>query len=576
MTFGDLLSVSDRALRSAWRQHFRIPRQAYWILYFSSLVGLVTQKYVDRDWLLFASVLGTVIALQGIVRWSYYRHRPPALAITLFEHEPSETGRAREVRRIIVTTLRDHVGSPFDEAIQPIDAVVGPTDKGQAHRLRRQLGALYLLFGEIREGTGGDYSVFARLSLDPPDLLEHWDWWTMDRTPQRTIWDALFHKLAPSYGSFDVEYPFEFASELGGIIQSIEGSLWELAGRDDKAEASYRRALALVPNSSSPAVDAIRVKLVGSIRSQGWHQDAIDLLRIRAEESSASPELLRHLAALLGGLSDATNPFVNPPVASSRAEEISLLYRALEHKHDPQLDQTRYNLAQLLHSDTSTKKEAEDLFESLFTSRSHYRRAWYVKRIKGLMHWERAQGLKGQGRHDDARAEFKAAARWDSRTVRARPKVRVYRRPRPLLRWYGNVLWAPRLPWLRRFGMPPILLGAAAEAHDAAGNRIRARYFEFRNRKRRKRLMKLAEEGLSEKDWLKAYANFDWVASGDADINYCMAMVGKAIAQQQLDRADLATESLAYARAMQPHGDHVAQVALAYFSRHDLPSGLPG
>lgn len=566
---GKFVGLAERVLRLAWRWHFHIPKIIYWVAFAIGVVGVALWREVGGAELLFVAFLLVVLGVRGVVRWAYYQSHPPALATPFFEATSQDL--SAEVRRIITTSIRDHLSAPFDEAVRPIGVVVGPSDKSFAHRLRRRLGALYLVYGEVREGD--PYSVFSRLSVEPPAEVMHQDWWTMDITPQRTIWDALFHKLSPSYGARDVEYPFRSADEMRGLVASLEAEIWMLAGRPARADDAFRLALVGLESSESHAVDEIRVRLSHALRQQGKDQDALDLLKSRATADSASPELLRQYAALLLQLSDETNPYISP-ITGSRDDAIAALRRAASHTSDPLRDQSLYNLAMALGDTPHERSEKEEILEGLFVSRSHYRRAWYVKRERGLIHWNKGEALKALGEACAAKREFKLAARWDTRTLWARPKVRIRRRPQPI-RFRGRVIWVPRIPRLKRYRIPPILWGAATEAHEAAGNRLRARYYDLRHQRRVDRLMKLAEAGVAHQDWDAAYANFDWVSAGKATVHSCLALVGRAVALQQLGQTTLASESLARARAMHPDGNQVANIALQHFSRYQLPGGLP-
>lgn len=563
------VELAERVLKLAWRWHFHTPKIVYWFTFAMGVAGISLWREVGGAELLFAAALMVVHGAQGVIRWAHYQSRPPALAIPFFETTSPEL--SAEVRRVITTSIRDHLTAPFDEAVRPIDVVVGPSDKSFAHRLRRRLGALYLVYGEVRDGD--PHSVFSRLSVEPPSEVMHQDWVTMDITPQRTIWDALFHKLSPSYGARDVEYPFRSADELRGLVASLEAEIWMLARQPAKAEEAFRLALVGLETSESHAVDEVRVRLSHAVRQQGRDQDALAVLKARASAASASPELLRQFSALLMQLSDVTNPYI-APIKGSRGDVTAALRRAASHTSDPLRDQSLYNLAMALGDAPSERSEKEAILERLFVSKSHYRRAWYVKRERGLIHWKNGEALRASGETDAAKREFKLAARWDTRTLRARPKLRIRRRPYRI-RFGGRVVWVLQVPWPKHYRIPPILWGAAAEAHEAAGNRQLARYYDFRHRRRVDRLMKLGEAGVAQQNWDAAYANFDWASTGKATVHSCLALVGRAVALQQLGQSKLASESLARARAMYPDGNQVASVALQHFSRYQLPLSLP-
>jgi hypothetical protein len=157
------LDYAERLLRWFWRHHYRVPPWAYWLILGTSVLTLTPLQYGASLWFLALAGLGLTISVMGIVRWANDRRFPTVVAVPLFAAESSS--RANEVQRLIVTTLRDHIGPIIPPiAIRPIPMAIDPSDKSIPHRIRRRLNALYLLYGEVRERSEGGYSVHARLN----------------------------------------------------------------------------------------------------------------------------------------------------------------------------------------------------------------------------------------------------------------------------------------------------------------------------------------------------------------------------------------------------------------------------
>jgi Tfp pilus assembly protein PilF len=551
------IELAERIVRASWRWHFHITRWAYGLAITVGGLVLAFIPFPDGIWI---GALLLVIGLLGLARWLYYSRPAAFLVVPLFAGQATVRGEPEEVRRIIVTTLQDKLG-PFlyPAAVRAIPAVVGPDAARFAHRLLVRLRALYLVYGEIRQTKTGGYQVFGRLAVRAGQI-EHRDWHTRDKTPQRTIWHILHQKLTPEADVQDVEYPFEFANELQAILRSVEGLIFEQLGQSDQAEESLREALAVAPDSESSAIDGIRMSLARVIFAQGRHDEAIDLLRRRPNQVTASADLLVLLAHLLSSLYDPSNPWGRTADPSVDAEILELLRRAAKDVANHRWDLFRYNLAVKLLLRDEHRGEGLAIIEELLHSRSHYRRAWYIRRLVAVAYWNRAQDSMREGREDEARRVAKQAAKWYSRSIRARPKFRIVRRRRLRVE-------------LRRYQRSAILHANARDAHQLAANRIRARYHHWRFRRRQNQLIELGNQGLSEQDWGKAYANFDWAIVGYKDDSEVMALVGKAIAIQQLGNLQLAAELWHQANENDPQLAHAAEGAFARKSH--FPAGLP-
>jgi hypothetical protein len=166
--------------------------------------------------------------------------------------------RLRRVQRILVTTLQDRLGQ-LNRLIEAIPVTVGSDARGFATRLRSRLNPRYLLHGDIRIAPDGTRRVYARALEPRQSFVDHFDWHTRDVTLQRTFWDFVYFKFSPDADVNDVEYPFEFASELIGLARALEGEVLLMSGYPDAAEDAFRAALQPVSNSNSHAIDEIRV-----------------------------------------------------------------------------------------------------------------------------------------------------------------------------------------------------------------------------------------------------------------------------------------------------------------------------
>jgi hypothetical protein len=171
-------------------------------------------------------LLAAVVAAAGLVRWHIESHPAPVIAVPLFA-TPSKGQRAvaEETQRIIVTTLRDNIGPQFPWRILPIPDVVGSSEHRFARKVRARLGALYVLYGDIRINPSSERFVYARLLADSRMDRTHFDTFTGDRTPVRGALREIVHRLTPSTHADSLEYPFDFTNEVQAVLVGLEGSV---------------------------------------------------------------------------------------------------------------------------------------------------------------------------------------------------------------------------------------------------------------------------------------------------------------------------------------------------------------
>ena len=501
-------------LKAAWRWHFHIPRGAY----AAALMGgvLVVVVGPPHTPIAFAAAVLLLVGSQGLARWWWYSHPGPRVAVARFASDLPANDVSGRIQREIVTALQDRLVTPH--RILPLPVTVGRDQRGFALRLWARLRATYLLYGDVRP-LGDRGSVYPRVVRPTGRYVEHWDWFTNDRTPQRTLWRATVDRLTPTRDAEDVEYPYGFAREVEALVRALEGRVRILLGQPEQATHVLQQALAIAGGTDSPAVDEIRLALAEALAAQGRGDDALRLLRQRAREDSASPALLRTMATYLVA--------EERPPEERRQEAIELLRRAAADRQDPLRDMTLYHLARQRAQVKGGEDEAYRSFRELLASRdSHYSRAWYVMRMVGTWHWKRAVELTEADRTEEARREALLAARWYTRALRRRPKVR----------W---VAWGPR-PWMRRprrILPSPRMFANACDAHRLAGHASRWRYYSVRTSRLRTAFARRASAATERRAWDEAYAFFEWARVGYRDPLDLFVAASAAVAAEQ--RGDL-------------------------------------
>jgi hypothetical protein len=258
------IRLAQDLLRGVWRSHYHIPRPVYGAV---TVIGFAVAAS-NLDWRLrIAGVFIAGVGAQGLLRWFLDSRPVAALAVARFGTEPGREGTAVRIQREIMTALQDHLWPDLPLGIVSIPAMVGRDQRGFAIRLRARLRALYLVYGDIRP-RGQDESIYPRIVQPPEPYLMHLDWFTLDRTPQKTTLKAAFDKLTPARDVADVEYPYGFANELEALVRSLEGRLWLLVGEPNRAETVLLQALDIAGESKSHAVDQVRIALAEALANQ--------------------------------------------------------------------------------------------------------------------------------------------------------------------------------------------------------------------------------------------------------------------------------------------------------------------
>jgi tetratricopeptide (TPR) repeat protein len=552
-----LKSVRE-ALVAAWRFHFVIPEPAYWLVIVVAGVGFTAATTTEA--IAWTGILA--IGVQGLVRWRYHRGRGRrALVLARFAGPVSEAHRAVEAQQHFLTRLRDNLSPGDASTIHAVPAVVGTADSAGAARLRRRLRARLLVYGRVTDDVGGGWAVFARL-ITSVGSATHLDEHTRDATPIKRTWGERVELLSPTERVLAEEYPLLAAAELECLVRGSAGQVALLLGDPERAEILLREALAIVPDSDSPAIDGLRVALAESLADQNKLAQALVVLRARSSADNVSPDLLRYLHRVLGfaavgGLEDSK---------AARQESIAALRKAIGNRADPQRDMSQFNLTSLLRpsDDPADRQEAVALLRDLEANSPHYSRAWYVQRLLGSVAWSKAEAAAAAGDTHDAAQYYRDAGRRYGKAIRLRPRVSFFV-------WVGprRILWTRHTP-------AAILRANLADVHDALRRVLRSRWQWWRCERTRNTLMRRGFKRFAEGQWERAYANFDWAYVGREDFKDMVAQVYSAVAAWQLGDDD---EALPTWHAV------VSKHRFALFTRaamlrdpanHPLERGLPG
>lgn len=544
------ISLAERLLHAAWSLHFRIPELAYWALLCLGLWLSVIRMEASVGAPLLA------VAVVGISRWEWDRWRSRhGLVVARFSTSPIHRGREEEAQRVILASLRDKLPSVAARLVHGVPVVVGPDDRDLALRLRRRLRAAFLLHGRIADREGRGWSVYARVMQPASASVLHADWHTRDVTPARVRWASLIDRLTPAIDVLDEEYPFEFTAELEAIVKGTAGQLALTLESYGQAERLLREAISNSPQSKSHQIDKLRADLARAVAAQGRHQEAMAILRSRARSDDASPELLRTVHRLI-----FTASTHREMTDEEEMEALQVLRKAADHQADPQRPMTLYNLAMMVFRPGDMgHEEAAEVLNELIASHSYYRHAWYVKRFRGLLAWTEFERLRAAGDNNGAKAAVKEAAKWYSRAIRARPKLKVVS------------IEGPRVILFRRYPRSVILHANAHDAHAHAGNRLRAWLHQTLAVKLRWRRFITGLKAFHAADWDAAYANLDWAVVGWGDDTELVARLYRCIALRQRgqeDRADAEWADLRSDARLRAFAEEIGR-------RHNLPRGLP-
>lgn len=524
-----------RAWKAAQRAHFRISRPRFLLLGIAGTTLVLLRPYEAE--LSSPPILGTgwtlvAISAAGLLRWWQVSHPQPILAVCTFS-QPGQTEATEDTQARIVTHLRENLPSRF--RVVSIPEPVGTDERDRAAILWARLRTVYLLFGSIR--TSGE--IDPRLLRPTHRYLVHEDVHTRDRTPQRTPIRTLADRLT---GSNPDELQYPFTTEVEVVVRGLEGRLLLLLDQAERAEAALQQAIQASGNSSSQALDDIRLALAEALDDQHKHDEALALLVRRADDGSASPDLLRTLAARLVRGTEI-------PTEEDRKAAIQLLRQAYERRGDPLRDVTVYNLAKLLMMQDATREEGWQMLQELTAfRRSPYRRAWYVARDWGGERFHRFIERSEEGDELAARQAAKEAVRWYGRAIRRRPRMYLERT-------------GPR-GWNVRLGAPPspILLANLVDAHGTAKHPWRRAVRDWHLRRVRARFMRKARRHAIAEDWAGAYKFLEWIWVGRGDYLDVVSRVGAALAAERWGREDLSQTRLREAERLEPHNEHLLEL----------------
>jgi hypothetical protein len=539
----------------AWRAHYRIPEPAYWALWVAASGLVVLSLGLSFEATLLLAGL-SFVAIQGIARWHWDRaHSRGAIVVPRFACTDEE--KAIEIQNTILKTLGDHLNEEEMRLVHSIAAIASAGDREFAKRLCKRLRAFLVLHGDVRSGAGGHWSVYVTVCQPISPIVHHIDDFTRDMTPAKAEWRWAFRRLTGTDQIENREYPLEFAEELQAVVQATAG---QLAGEHDdpkRAERLLREAMRVAPTSHSAQIDELRIRRASALLALDREDEAIRLLKKRAAEDDASPELLRDFAMTVAWRPNSTEKDGRDAVGAYR--------QALQDRSDPQRDMTQYNLAHILvHSPVAAERqEGREMIEELTQRGGHYRRVWHLKRLRGSIEWGDSVEAWERGDLDAQRRHGGEAAKWYSAAIRARPNFRF------LFRVGGDVI-----P-LVRFPTPPIMYANARDGHGVAGHRWRTRWYEFRFQSARKRLYKRGYRHFEKGSWHAATQRLDWVAHvGRKDPTEVVATTILAVAMKQRGARQQADELWDSVFAFDPVTSLAIRCALV--EEYDLPEGVPG
>lgn len=543
----------ERVITFVWRQHYRIPRGLYWLVFVVSAAALPLDHYLTLPWLWLPPALGLFLSATGLIRWAYESTPPPALVVTRFYARDDLRTRAEEVQRLTVKTLDDHLGATLGSgAVRTIPLVIGPEEARFAAAVKRRLHAWYLVYGELRLTDEGTLHIRPRL-LTTKSQIYHQDPHTKEFIPHNTGLRLFLRSLTPAPGVGEEEYPFAFAFELEALVRGLSGEIEMMLERYEKAEREYEMALGVVSaDSRSAGIDHIRVRLAHSIYWQGREKEALDYLRARAIQEPVSTEFLFELASLLGTHNQANRLESRSSDPDIKAEIESLLRRVVEDRTFRSLDQAQYNLANVLMGgdDHDRRLEGQAILENLVVQSSYYSKVWYVKLALGGCHWFRAKELEAKGDDLGYRAEMLLSAHFYREALRSRPRFDVSRGPFPTR--------------IRRFRKSAILYANALDAHRESDQRLRAWYLSRMTQRVRRRHIRRGGKALARGAFLRAYVNYDWTIIGRNDMVDIFALVGKSISLEKLDKQSASKATFLEAQSID---EEATKSALAHFVR---------
>jgi hypothetical protein len=541
-------------VRSVWQLHYRIPEAAYWGVWVMAPVILAASAGLSAT-VTATAALSLVIGGQGILRWRLAKIRSRG-SVVIPRFACMDPEKAQEVQNTILKSLGDHLSEAELRLVRSIPATVSGSDRAFAARLCKRLRAFIVLSGDVRENSGV-WSAYARTCQPLSPIVFHLDSHTRDITPARASWRWIFRRLTGVDQIASREYPLEFANELLAVVKATAGQLSQASDEPMRAEALLREALAVAPASRSAQVDQLRVARAEALISLGCKSDALRLLHRRVKDGDAAPELLRFYAGQL------CSP-LKPPSRAERKAAIDALRQAAAQQADPQHEMTKHNLAYLLAESSSRaeREEAERVVVELSEGPGHYRTVWHIKRLRGLFAWRRFMSAWEANDYPAQIMCARESSRWYSAAIRARPHLGFFMRR------------GRSFPLFSRFRTPPILYANARDAHEEGDQLGRARWYEWRFQRQRRRLMKRGWRCLKKGAWAAAEANFDWLASvGREDSFEDKARVMQAISLQQRQMSELALACWIDALRRQPE-EAVAwreSVSRTYV----LPAGVP-
>jgi tetratricopeptide (TPR) repeat protein len=427
---------------------------------------------------------------------------PTLLTVSRFAAEDEAGKRAQ---RVLVETIRGELaGSVPAELVQPWQKEIGVDSRAQ--RWCQKRGDEVLVFGNYEEGRLNAHVVF-----EIGRYLTHIDQWSKDTT--------RIEKSAP------VEPPSE---RTRVEADSIEALARRLSGY---ARASWYRHLSLFTEASFPdfqpsapdeSDELAAMTCAREAQVLVGHGDAEGAMSLTeaALERFRTPRVMLQLFELLYG-SSREELFAEGSEANRKA--LQALREAAQFDDDPEHGRALYNLLQVLPD--STELEASEEHFAILDQLSEdptYRRAWWVERMRGSLHYRTATRSRAFRGDAAASGEFSSAARSYSKALRLRRRSELVE---PEL--------GPEAP--RKVPRSPVLQANAYDAHHLAGHPLRAAWHHRRAQATVRRLYRYGRKALQAADLLTARHMFELLlAVGWSDRWAAEAGAMAAIACEQL------------------------------------------
>ncbi len=401
---------------------------------------------------------------------------PCLLAIARFEGPREQSER---FQKELTEAIQAHWSSgELRKVIRPWSKRLGVDSPAQ--RICQQQGLGALLFGRLG-GEGFD----AHIVFSTGRRLTHIDSWSRDTT---SIVKRNPIEPVPSRTRLKADTEERLVQ---GLVAYLHASLARaVAGAPQAPAADFRPRLPDSDDELTAMICCLQAEVLqvtqGTDVALAWVNHGLERLK--------SPRLLHTSFRLLY---EGRREELFSEGSETNHLAIQVLKEAAEFTDDPEYPQALYNLLQVLPDNNDPELFEEQLrILDLLNEDPTYRRAWWIERMRGSLHYRIATRQRAFSGDDSARDEFAKAARSYSKALRLRHRSRVEESE------LGPVAPAhiPR---------SPVLQANAYDAHHYAGNRLRAAWHHRRTQRVVGRLFKYGVRAMIATDFVTALRMFD-------------------------------------------------------------------